>query len=134
METQELIIRAADDWTPEAEQYIAAALSTASLDDIKRQVMYGARLFGVYRDGAMVAAFVLRVDRQACRNVGVVVAAGGGAQGIDLTAQLLPHIETMFYGCETVRVHTERRGLVKKLAAQGYRTEEIILEKRLTHG
>lgn len=127
-------IRAAS-WSNECEAFIAMALATASIDDIKRQTDNGAQLFEVVAEsGAVVAAFVLRVDRQECRNVGVVVAAGGALQGVDLTALIMPNIERMFYGCDSIRIHTARVGLLKKLARQGYSTAEIILEKSLQNG
>jgi hypothetical protein len=128
-------VRAAT-WTPQNEEMIARALATATLDDIRFQVAHGAQLFEVEDDeGLVVAAFVLRVDRLACRTVGVIVAAGGAAAGIDLTASIVPHIEKhMFVGCDAISVHTERAGLVKKLSRQGYRVAEIILEKEVRHG
>lgn len=129
------MIRAAAAWTSECEAFIALALASASLDDIKRQTECGAMLFELVADGgAVVGAFVLRVDREACRNVGVVVAAGGGVSGVDLTALIMPTIERMFYGCESIRIHTARPGLLKKLAPQGYKTAEIIFEKSLKNG
>lgn len=120
-------------WTEQNEAMIRRALATATLDDIKFQVANGAQLFEV-EDGAggVLAAFVLRVDRLACRTVGVIVAAGGAAPGVDLTASIVPHIEkNMFVGVDAVSVHTERAGLVKKLSRQGYRVAEIILEKEV---
>lgn len=127
-------IRAAAGWSAENEPLIRRALATASLEDIKAQVRDGAQLFEVMHDGAVVAAFVLRVDRLACRTVGVVVAAGGGLAGVDLTALIMPYIERMFYGCDAIAVHTERPGLARKLSRQGFRTAEIILEKEVKNG
>lgn len=130
-----LTIRAAAAWTPQTEAWIARALATATICDIKRQTENGAQLFEVLNEsGGMVAAFVLRVDRLACRTVGVVVAAGGAAEGVDLTAVMMPNIERMFFGCDAIAVHTERPGLLRKLARQGYKTAEIILEKEVKNG
>lgn len=131
-----LEIRPAGGWSALNESYIRRALATASIGDIKRQVEQGAQLFEVLDEaGDCVAAFVLRVDHLECRSVGVVVAAGGGLAGADLTATLMPHIERMFYGCDAIAIHTERPGLLRKLARQGYRTAEIILEKEVrNHG
>lgn len=126
-----MIVRAGT-WTPTTEAYIARALISGGLDDIKRQCENGAQLFQVEEGGAVVAAFVLRVDRYASRTVGVVVAAGGACDGVDLTESIMPHIErNMFVGVDAVAVHTERRGLVRKLDRQGYRVAEIILEKEV---
>jgi len=122
-------------WTPRTEHLIGLGLATASIADMKRQTEAGAQLFAVLDEqGKQVAAFLLRVDREAARTVGVVVSAGGALDGVDLTALCLPQIEKMFYGMDVIRMHTERHGLVRKLARQGYATSEIILEKRLHHG
>lgn len=127
-----LTIRPATAWTAQSEAWIASALATATLDDMKRQTAHGAQLFEVVAaNGAIVAAYVLRVDRLACRTVGVVVAAGGALAGIDLTAAIMPHIEKQFFGCDAISLHTARPGLARKLARQGYRTAEIILEKKV---
>jgi len=128
-------IRAAT-WTPANEALIQQALATATLADIKFQVEHGAQLFEVVNDREQVAAaFVLRVDRLACRTIGVIVAAAGAEPGIDLTRSVVPYIEQhMFYGCDAISMHTERPGLVRKMAGLGYRVAEIILEKEVQHG
>lgn len=130
-----MIVRAAS-WSPVTESYIERAVISGMLDDIKRQTERGAQLFQVEDEsGAVVGAFVLRVDSYACRTVGVVVAAGGDLPGVDLTDAIMPHIERhMFRGVDAIAVHTERRGLVKKLEQQGYKVAEIILEKGVNHG
>lgn len=122
-------------WTPETEAFIQSALATGELSDIKRQVENGAQLWVIVDDDAeSLAAFVLRIDVLAGRNEGVVVAAGGRADGIDLTATIMPHIEKMFIGCQSIRIHTERIGLAKKLHKQGYRAAELVLKKELPNG
>lgn len=121
-------------WNPVTEAFIASALSTASIDDMKAQVCQGAQLFKVVDQYVnTVAAFVLRVDHLVHESQGVVVAAGGRAD-IDLTKHVLPAIERMFVGCQRIRIHTERVGLVKKLAGQGYGGAEFVLMKELKHG
>jgi len=130
-----LTIRQAAGWTEENAALIASALATATLADIQHQCENGAQLFEVVDAGeAVAAAFVLRVDRLACRNVGVVVAAGGALAGVDLTAEIMPYIERMFYGVDAVSIHTRRPGLLRKLSRQGYATAEIILEKEVKNG
>jgi len=122
-------------WTERNRAYIVQALTTATLADIEDQTRNGAQLFEVQDDeGEAVAAFVLRCDRLACRNVGVVVAAGGSLPGVDLTAAIMPYIERMFVGVDAIAVHTARPGLQRKLAPQGFRIKEIILEKEVGHG
>ena len=57
-----MIVRAAS-WSPVTEAYIEQAVISGMLDDIKRQTERGAQLFQVEDEaGAVVAAFVLRVD------------------------------------------------------------------------
>lgn len=121
-------------WNPVTKAFIESALSTASIDDMKDQVKTGAQLFKVVDEYMnTVAAFVLRVDYLAHETHGVVVAAGGRAD-VDLTKHVLPVIERMFKGCQKIRIHTERVGLVRKLAAQGYGGVEYVLLKELKHG
>jgi hypothetical protein len=126
----------AQNWTDCHRAFIATALATATLADIEFQTENGAQLFEVQDDaGQIVAAFVLRVDLLACRTVGVVVAAGGNLPGVDLTAAIMPYIERLFIGIDAITVHTARPGLVRKLAPQGFRPVEIILEKQVQkHG
>lgn len=126
----------AQGWTDCHRAFIATALATATLADIEFQTENGAQLWEVQDDaGQVVAAFVLRVDLLACRTVGVVVAAGGNLPGVDLTAAIMPCIERLFIGIDAITVHTARPGLVRKLAPQGFRPVEIILEKQVQkHG
>ncbi len=84
--------------------------------------------------GKTVAAFVLRIDQEEAQRVGVVVVAGSDAGHIDLTASVLPVIETMFVGCDRVRIHTGRAGLAKKLYRVGYETTELVLTKEIKNG
>lgn len=118
-------------WTPDTEALIASALSTAGLADIKREVEDTASLWVLCDDDAeTLAAFVLRVDQLADGCEGVVLAAGGKAD-FDLTAVVMPHIEKMFVGCKSMRVHTERMGLVKKLKLQSWYLAEMVMRKEL---
>lgn len=135
MEKAQVLVARAAPWCHITEMYIARALVTATIADMKRQTEAGAQLFALDdEEGAVVGAFLLRVDREAARNVGVVVAAAGGVDEVDLVATMIPMIEKMFYGCDAIRVHTERAGLVRKLGKQGFGVSEIILEKRLGNG
>jgi len=122
-------------WTPETESLIKSALATATIDDMKAQVKAGAKLFVLTdEDAELMGAFILRVDTLAGRNEGVIVAAGGAVNGVDITAEILPYVEKMFIGCETIRIHTERIGLAKKLFKEGYLVGELILIKELCNG
>ena len=102
------------------------------LDEVKRQVECGAALlFDGRRAGKRICAFVLRIDELAAGPQGVIVAAAGDGEGVNLTDSVLPVIERMFIGCTSVRIHTARRGLAKKLLQRGYAFEEIVLTKGL---
>lgn len=119
-------------WTPEIEALIQSAITGGSIEDIKRQVKNGAQLWAVLdEDYEAVGAFVLRIDELAGMNEGVLVAGAGRINGVDCTALILPHVEKMFIGCQSMRIHTNRPGLMKKLIAYGYTGSEVILRKAL---
>lgn len=114
-------------WCEEAGEMLADSLfSAANVAELKAQAEAGAVLFRVHRDGKTAAYYLLRVDGRE----GVLVAAAGRDE-IDLTAAVLPHIERQFIGCEGLRIHTGRPGLVRKLAALGYGGVEFVLRKKL---
>lgn len=125
-------------WCDEAAEMLAEALTWGGIAPVAEQVKSGvATLFRVYTLGGALgfgagtlAYYVLRVDRVVGGDEGVLVLAAGRA-GFDLTATLLPTIELQFIGCKAIRVHTSRRGVAKKLAAQGYADGEIVLRKAL---
>lgn len=120
------------EWCEETRALIAQALIDCDVADIEEQTdCCAAQLFKLVQGGEMVAAFVLRIDRIGGRDEGVVVAAAGRVAGVDLTAVMMPFIEGMFHGCKSVRVHTARTGLGKKLVAMGYRVSEIIFRKEI---
>lgn len=113
---------------------LAPAFTSCTLADIKAQEASGGRLFAVTDEtGAAVVALFLRIDELTERKEGVIVGAGGGLSGVDLTAEVLPGIEDIFRqaGCTSMRIHTERTGLVKKLAKQNYTLSEIVLTKEI---
>lgn len=99
-----------------------------TMRDIKHSVCTGkATLFVARLSGVAVLAYVLSVEG----TEGVVLVAAGNVPGMDLTAIVLPEIEKKFIGCATVRIHTARAGLAKKLAKQGYAAKQIVLVKKL---
>ena len=118
-------------WSPVSEKNISLALGTATLNDIKEQVKNGAYLFNVFNNDVVVCSFVLRVDNFSDRSEGVIVAAGGDCENIDLTMSVVPVIEKMFINCKTIRCHTARAGLTKKMERMGYSVQEIVLTKTL---
>lgn len=114
-----------------SEKNISLALGTATLNDIKEQVKNGAYLFNVLNNDVVVCSFVLRVDNFSDRSEGVIVAAGGDCENVDLTMSVVPVIEKMFTNCKTIRCHTARAGLAKKMGHMGYSVQEIVLIKTL---
>jgi hypothetical protein len=120
-------------WTPEIEALIQSAIASGSLADIKAQVNNGAQLWAVNDDDyEALGAFVLRIDHFQGFSEGVLVAGAGQIEGVDCTALVLPIVEKMFTGCQSMRIHTNRPGLMKKLVSRyGYSASEIILRKAL---
>lgn len=124
-------------WTPEIEALIQLAINTnpiatGGIDRIKRQVKNGSELWAVLDDDyEAVGAFVLRIDKSDGINEGVLVVGAGEIEGVDCTYLMLPHIEKMFIGCQSMRIHTNRPGLMKKLTKYGFTASEVILRKAL---
>lgn len=122
-------------WSPMAAAALENSVRRApcfTVDDYKRLVEGDPINTGLYRvsQGERFAGFViLRVEHFAGGAEGVILAASGSAEGTDLTSALMPHLESMFKGIKCFRVDTARRGLVKKLAAQGYEVTHYVLRK-----
>lgn len=93
------------------------------------------RLYAIMADGEMVGAYVLRVQAKETGMEGVVVAAGGKLPGHSLIRSVLPAIESyQLSGCDWVRIHTARRGMVRELSRHGYQIREIVMSKENHHG
>lgn len=100
----------------------------ASIDELCQ----GGQAFAVCdRTGAMVMAYVLAVRDHAAARVCWVQAAAGAARGVDLTREVLPRIERQAkeQGAGQIAITTRRRGLIKKLRAQGYTVTGVTLRK-----
>lgn len=115
-------------WCAQTDHLIGQALQHATPAEIRHQVEHcGARLFHIKHGAAIVGAFVLRVDG----NEGVIVAATAKLDGIDMVGACMPAIEAMFIGCNSIRYHTARPALVRKMARLGYVAREIVCFKEL---
>jgi hypothetical protein len=121
-------------WGDDVEALIRSAFphpsdhKRATLDAMRIEVQRGeAKAFLVKHEARAVLVFVLKVEG----TEGVILLGAGSMEGVDLTATIMPHIESLFIGCTSVRVHTERAGLTKKLACMGYQAREIVLSKHL---
>lgn len=102
--------------------------------NLASQVQGGrASLFWLDDANGPVGAFVLRVENPASGPEGVIVAAAGRLPGVDLTAAVLPYVESLFKDCARIRIHTARPGLGAKLAAMGYGLQEAVYSKVIQH-
>ncbi|AVO42729.1 hypothetical protein C6571_16790 [Simplicispira suum] len=83
--------------------------------------------------GRPVMAYVLAIRDHAAARVCWVQAAGGAMPGVDLTRELMPTIERQAQeqGAWQVAITTRRRGLIKKLRAQGYQISGVTLRKEI---
>lgn len=102
---------------------------TATLADL----CHNAQGFEISQDGRRVGAYSIRVQTHEQTRVAWVMAAAANAPGVDLTALVVPCIEyqAMELECSHVAVTTIRRGLVRKLQAQGYEITGITLRKKI---
>jgi hypothetical protein len=88
------------------------------------------RLYEVRCGAEVVARFALETVPRSRGVEGVIVAAAGGLPGADLVADVLPLIECEFpQEVTTMRVHTVRPGLVKKMKRQGWQVAAYVLRK-----
>lgn len=115
-------------WCERTAELIGQALQHATTDQIKKQLDHGAKLFHITHQGEIVGAFVLRIDNG---TEGVIVAGTAKLQGVDMLTAVMPEIEKRFVGCKTVRYHTARPALAKRLLKMGYAPREIVCMKTL---
>ena len=134
VEKDEALTIKREGWTEEARALMGWAFPHMTeeaervLNDIRGMVENDtASLFMARMAGVAVLACVLSVEGRQ----GVVQVAAGSLPGVDLTTVVLPELEKKFIGCDSVRIHTARAGLAKKLAGQGYAAKEIVLVKKL---
>lgn len=119
-------------WTKVAEYWLRRVDQDATLDDMRVQVENGAAVIYAVCDGQVVGAAVLRIDITASgRGQGVIVAAAACLHGVDIMPSLLPSIEAFFVGVESIRIHTCRAGMVRKMINCGYKPVEFVLIKKV---
>lgn len=125
-------------WSDEAAQMLAPIFKgdkTGGVDNVKRQVLSGnASLHRVSKGTDLVGFFSVRIDQFAAGDEMVIIAAAGALHGVPLLHVFLPLLEANAKGagCESVRIHTSRKGMFKQLAKRGYQFSEWILRKPLT--
>lgn len=121
-------------WSEEIADHLDRAKGFATRDDLKKQAVDGAAsCFAIQHEGRTVGAYMLRIDRPASGPEGVIVAAAGHLDGVQLMDTVLPHIERQLVdaGCLTIRAHTSRPGIARKLGLRGYGMAEIVLFKKV---
>lgn len=124
-------------WSDEAARTLApifAADKTGGVENLKAQVLSGnASLHRVTKGADLVGFFSVRIDQFAAGDEMVIIAAAGALPGVPLLHVFLPLLEANAKeaGCETVRIHTSRKGMFKQLAKRGYEFSEWILRKPL---
>lgn len=120
-------------WFVAAEAFLAEAMQAdplAGVAQLRRLCESGeAMLYVIKHDSYMVAAFVLKVDQKAHGAEGVIVAAGGSLPGINLMRATLGSIEKLFKGCDSIRVHVTRKGLMRQFSRAGYVPREVVFSK-----
>jgi hypothetical protein len=120
-------------WSPAVGQILAPALPYANVAELRHQIDHlGAVLYLVHHDGAVIGAFVLRVDTLSDRFEGVIVAGAASLAGVNVMASVLPAIESLFINCQTVRFHTAEPAVARKMARLGYVAREIVCTKTIT--
>lgn len=132
MEEKKLIVYPAP-WSDAIADILQRAAVHATRAELQQQHQHGARCYAVACDGQVVGAYLLRIDSTARGLEGVVLAAAGHLDGVELIESLLHVIEIQFRqnDCTSIRIHTSRPGIARKLDRAGYRSAEIVLSKKL---
>lgn len=90
-----------------------------------------ASLFDVVVGGVIVGRYALKPIQRTNGVEVFIVAAAGSLAGVDMVATVAPYVETQCPDADCLTVNTRRRGLVKKLAAQGWTLDSYVLRKKI---
>lgn len=104
--------------------------TTGGLGDMET-CLQQASLFDVVIGGVTVGRYALKPVQRAHGVEVYIVAAAGAAAGVALIETVLPYVETQCPNADRLTVNTRRRGLVKKLAAQGWTLDSYVLRKKI---
>jgi hypothetical protein len=119
--------------SPELLAHLAALVEDdAPLDWWRRKVELGElSVIAVLHEGARVGSVLWRLGEHGGRRCLVIHGAAAFHPAIDFTGTVLPQLETYArrLGCELVRLHTRRRGLVARAQAMGFGAAEFVLLK-----
>ena len=119
----------ATEWTADLSMRLSLAAVHASIDDLKIQFDSGAPTFWVQVNDLTVGAYMLRFDQLTSGQIeGVVVAGQGMHAEYQLFDLVMPTIEQQCRerGCKTLRVHTSRPGVAKKLQRHGLDRKSVV--------
>jgi len=84
-------------------------------------------------DGKPVGFYVLFSWKHAKGTEVEISHVHASCPGIDIVRAFLPLVEQQCKGADSLRIITRRRGLIKKLQAQGYGIESVTMRKRGKH-
>lgn len=119
------------EWGADAAFWLAKALASATLQDLQSQWQNGAKLYRVMHGLECVGAYLLRVDQTASGPQGVIVAAAAELDGVDMIQTCMPAIEARFCGVRSIRFHTAKPAVARKMARMGYGPQELICVKEI---
>ncbi len=88
-------------------------------------------LFDVVVGGDVVGRYALKQMNRACGVEVFIVAAAGRLKGVGLIEGVLPHIMWQCATADRLTINTRRRGLVKKLTAQGWTLDSYVMRKKM---
>lgn len=134
-----LTLKWADGWSDALEAVLwPAAMRDAlgGIEMLQNDVSKGgSRAIEIYDGDEMVAAVVLRAESYPYGKELLIQSAAGRLPGASLTDAVLPIIEHIAAqsGCQSVRLHTSRKGFGPALARNGYAPAETVYRKVL-HG
>lgn len=114
----------------------------------ERDALYGAdalradvesgrvQVFGGFYREKMIGAVALRIDALAGGRELVIMNAAHRVKGGDLTAAVMPYLETVAEaaGCVSMRVHSARKGMGRHLQGYGFNPIETVFRKAVSGG
>lgn len=125
-------------WSPEAITQLQAAEdhdTTAGLESIEAYARMRIPLFECVDDaGEVLGRYVLELQTgmHGVKNL-QIVAAAGGAPGIDMAGAMIEAIEkqAQLVGADWVSFQTARLGLVRKMIRHAYGIHGVVMRKRV---
>lgn len=113
-----------------AKAFDAKRDTSGGLGDME-QCLKNAMLFDVIQGAEVVARYALQQVERAQGVEVFIVAAAGGVPGVDLVQVITPYIEQQCATADRLTINTRRRGLVKKLTAQGWTLDSYVMRKKI---